>query len=414
MSAVGWMTAAAPHVSIWLGIVVEIIALALVPLVVLRRKEPSSTAAWILALVFLPGLGATLFLLFGRDRVRLPVRWKRDADQALVKSRRRHHRHVSPTQRDALARIPTAVDRELFRISSALPGGEPSLGNAASLLVDGEATYAAIGEAIDAATHHVHAEYYLVGRGDVADWLAEKLIAAAASRRRGAAPPRRLRIVLDRAALGARAPRRRRRGRVLPAGAADLLPADEPAQPPQDRGRRRRDGVHRRHQRRGRVPRSRRQAPWRDTHLRVRGPAAQALRAGLRARLALRDAPRDPARPITSACEGARSRARRARGRRGRDRPQRAPTSRARCARRSIACSSARSPSRDRASTSPRRTSSRTARSSSPCRRRPCAASTCALLLPRRNNHPFVGQAGRSFYEDLLGRASPSTSTAPG
>ena len=73
------MTAAAPHVSIVLGIVVEIVALSLIPLVILRRKEPSSTAAWILALVFLPGLGATLFLLFGRDRVRLPVRWKRDA-----------------------------------------------------------------------------------------------------------------------------------------------------------------------------------------------------------------------------------------------------------------------------------------------------------------------------------------------
>jgi cardiolipin synthase len=24
------------------------------------------------------------------------------------------------------------------------------------------------------------------------------------------------------------------------------------------------------------------------------------------------------------------------------------------------------------------------------------------LLFPKRNNHPFVGQAGRSFYEDLL------------
>ena len=34
---------------------------------------------WILALIFLPGLGAILFLLHGRDRVRWPARRKRAA-----------------------------------------------------------------------------------------------------------------------------------------------------------------------------------------------------------------------------------------------------------------------------------------------------------------------------------------------
>src|SRR5258706_16347539 len=73
-----------PGVLGWLGALFGAVALALIPLVVLRRKEPSSTIAWILTLLFLPALGALLFLLFGRDRVRRPARRKRQAD-ALVR-----------------------------------------------------------------------------------------------------------------------------------------------------------------------------------------------------------------------------------------------------------------------------------------------------------------------------------------
>src|SRR5258708_34647259 len=63
-----------------LGLMTEIFALSLIPVVLMRRKEPSSTLAWILALVFLPALGALLFLLFGRDRVRWPAQRKRELD----------------------------------------------------------------------------------------------------------------------------------------------------------------------------------------------------------------------------------------------------------------------------------------------------------------------------------------------
>src|SRR5438067_8284107 len=94
-----------------LSLAVEIFAISLIPWVVLRRKEPSSTVAWILALLFLPGLGATLFLLFGRDRVRLPVQWKRDADRELhAIAASRPNASIAPPPRDAyeaeLARIP--------------------------------------------------------------------------------------------------------------------------------------------------------------------------------------------------------------------------------------------------------------------------------------------------------------------
>lgn len=399
MSTLSWMTTALPRLSLGLGIAIEIIALCLIPLVVLRRKEPSSTAAWILALVFLPGLGATLFLLFGRDRVRLPVRWKRDADQALVKSRR-HHLAASPAQRAALARIPTAVDRELFRISGALPGGEPSHGNDAFLLVDGEATYAAIGEAIDAATRRVHAEYYLVAQGHVADWLAEKLVAAV---KRGVA----VRLLLDGFGsfwIGRRWVRELRRAGVE---VAFFLPARLIFFQPMNLRNHRKivivdgetaftGGINIMDEYRGVGG----QAPWRDIHLRVRGPAAQELEHvfELDWHFATRQQiPRDP--------EGeAATRAR------APSEPGDAMVAIVRSG------PDVGGPLRETihrlffgAITLARSRVYVTTPYFIPDRAIIVALQTAAmrgvdvrLLLPRRNNHPFVAEAGRSFYEELL------------
>ncbi len=178
---------------VWLGVAVEVIALALVPLVLLRRKEPASTAAWILALVFLPGLGATLFLLFGRDRVHLPARWKRDADRELALRRRAlagptHRRRPTltelfqapPGDEDvARRRAEARVARDLFRVAASLAGTEPTAHNRVGLLVDGDATYEAIGRAIDDAESDVFAEYYLVREDGTAAWLRDRLLAAA-------------------------------------------------------------------------------------------------------------------------------------------------------------------------------------------------------------------------------------------
>ena len=105
------------------------IGLALVPLVLVRRKEPSSTVAWILTLVFLPALGALLFLLFGRDRVRWPARRKRELD-ALVRAQVAASRDESPDA-DGVAELPLAnpLERSLFRIGARLAHQKATGGN---------------------------------------------------------------------------------------------------------------------------------------------------------------------------------------------------------------------------------------------------------------------------------------------
>src|SRR5215471_11687634 len=106
----------------WFGAFLAAVALALIPLVLIRRKEPSSTIAWILTLTFLPAIGAILFLLFGRDRVRWPARRKREAD-AIVRAQvaaATDQPSVPPQDPGVIAPGGTDLEPGLFRIGAQL------------------------------------------------------------------------------------------------------------------------------------------------------------------------------------------------------------------------------------------------------------------------------------------------------
>ncbi len=168
-----------PIVGRAVAILSELAALALVPLVLVRRKEPSSTIAWILTLVFLPALGALLFLLFGRDRVRLPARRKRELD-ALVRAQvAASLERPADGDGDAGLALASPLERALFRIGERLSRLRATGGNKVDVLTEGDATYEAIGRAIDAARHHVHAQYYLIRNDDTGRWFRDRLVAAA-------------------------------------------------------------------------------------------------------------------------------------------------------------------------------------------------------------------------------------------
>ena len=165
-----------PTVVHFAGIAVYLTALSLVPLVLVRRKEPSSTFAWILVLVLLPPIGATLFLLFGRDRVRLPAKRKRELD-ALVRGQLAAT--VSASVEEPAPASATAVERSLFRVGARLTHVAATVRNRVEVLVDGAGTYEALGAAIDGAKHHVHAEYYLIRDDATGAWFRDRLAAAA-------------------------------------------------------------------------------------------------------------------------------------------------------------------------------------------------------------------------------------------
>jgi cardiolipin synthase len=176
-----WPSLAAPHV--WFGILSEVVALALIPLVLIRRKEPASTIAWILTLVFLPAVGAFLFLAFGSERVRWPARRKRELDAIVRAELLQHAPGVLPSPDDSASNFPapsvTALEHALFKVGAHLTRSRPTSANGALPLFGGNEAYEALGAAIDGARHHVHAEYYLIRNDATGDWFKDRLIAAA-------------------------------------------------------------------------------------------------------------------------------------------------------------------------------------------------------------------------------------------
>jgi cardiolipin synthase len=162
-----------------LGIVEEVTALAVVPFVILRRKDPAATVAWILTLLFIPLVGILVFFLFGRDRIRAPK--KRESD-AQVKA---HMLAVTladeATARALIERADlTPLERSLFRVGANLTHANVTSGNKVTVFPNGDAVYDALGAAIDRARVRVCAEYYLIRNDATGAWFRDRLAAAAA------------------------------------------------------------------------------------------------------------------------------------------------------------------------------------------------------------------------------------------
>jgi cardiolipin synthase len=265
-----------PRLVGWGGVFFAVIALALIPVVVLRRKEPSSTIAWILTLIFLPVVGAVLFLLFGRDRVRWPARRKRQAD-AMVRSILRERTQAARDPSFADGQL-TELEKQIFQVGAFFTGDAASVGNRIEVLTHGNDVYEALGAAIDAAEHHVNAEFYLIRNDQTGAWFRDKLVRAA---ERGVS----VRLLCDAygcLAIGSawRKPLRRagvKLGIFLPMRSLFLQPVNL-------RNHRKivvvdgkvafSGGVNIGDEYRGQMPGI---GVWRDTHFRMEGPAALAL-----------------------------------------------------------------------------------------------------------------------------------------
>ncbi len=133
---------------------------ALIPHLLLLKKRPTATLAWLWAIVFIPFLGAAAYLLVGTDRLkRRRLRRRRKVAAGAARER-------SPavtTDPDVVALVATLPerDRQLLQLLSRV--NELPIGAAAGLRVlrDAAAFYPALADRIRAAQHHIHFEVYI-------------------------------------------------------------------------------------------------------------------------------------------------------------------------------------------------------------------------------------------------------------
>jgi cardiolipin synthase len=137
--------------------------------IVLERRSPVATIAWIALLAWLPLLGVAVYFFFGPRRLRRR-KLKRAAGQKLLEAA---VKSIEVDSEHAIART------QLARLVVATGEAPPLRATAVDLYFDGKETYAAMFNAIDRAQHHVHLEYYIYEADAIGTALRDRLTARA-------------------------------------------------------------------------------------------------------------------------------------------------------------------------------------------------------------------------------------------
>lgn len=157
-----------------------ILAIGLAIGVVLRKRNERSAIGWIGVLLLSPPLGSIAFLLFGINRIRRRARVIRaeylshDTGQLLLTGDVQTASNIVPADRHYLVR--------LARLTGRLVGRPLLGGNSFEPLVNGDAAFPVMIEAIDKAEHSIALATYIFKRDDIGIAFIDALIRA---RRRG-------------------------------------------------------------------------------------------------------------------------------------------------------------------------------------------------------------------------------------
>jgi cardiolipin synthase len=173
-----------------------LIRLAMVPVVLKRRRTTGAATAWLLVIFFYPYVGVALYLLFGTTRL---GRRRAAVQRALAAERCEARRLTDHPAARAIADNPAAaIDpryEPLVRQAEKISGFPVLAGNAFEFVTDSVRSMAGLIADIDAAADHVHLLFYIYAPDATGRRVADALLRAAA---RGV----RCRLLVD--ALGSR------------------------------------------------------------------------------------------------------------------------------------------------------------------------------------------------------------------
>jgi cardiolipin synthase len=138
----------------------------------MERRSPTATLAWIFAFIAIPVVSGLYYMVFGPRRLHRRRRRYNIARVALAHKR---------AAEEASAGCVLPPDAEgLAAVAKRLGQGEPTFASAVKLLDDGDQTMQALEERIAAAKHHVHMEYYIWEPDEVGTHFRDILVEAVA------------------------------------------------------------------------------------------------------------------------------------------------------------------------------------------------------------------------------------------
>lgn len=140
--------------------------------ILMEKRPPVSTIAWILSLIALPYAGFVVFFFFGPRRItrkRLKHRLARSKGQTRDETAKMTGKPIVEPPGD-----PRIAQLERLAVAAGEPASAPC--EDVTIFHDAKSTYEAIGEAIRAATDYIHIAYYIFDSGIAGTRLANLLI----------------------------------------------------------------------------------------------------------------------------------------------------------------------------------------------------------------------------------------------
>ncbi|MDH3238077.1 MAG: cardiolipin synthase [Deltaproteobacteria bacterium] len=172
----GWRIAA-----LVLSTIGYIFAFILIPRIILERRQPAATVAWVLSIALLPVVGVPLYFLVGGRRIRRHIRAKIGAVGSLESS---VENRVRPNS------LSSSVAADCGSVLGAAGAPPPVTGNRVAVIHQGEGAYRSVLGLIEEARDHIHAQFFIL---DV-DPIGKRFIHALAARAKAGI---RVRLLLD-------------------------------------------------------------------------------------------------------------------------------------------------------------------------------------------------------------------------
>jgi len=172
----GWRT-----VALVLSTVGYIFALLLIPRIILERRQPAATVAWMLSIALMPVIGVPLYYLLGERRIRRHIRAKISSvgsGKSSVENR------VRPKD------LPSPIAEDCGSVLATAGSPPPVTGNRVTIINRGDEAYRTVLSLIEEARDHIHAQFFIL---DV-DPIGKRFLHALASRAKAGV---RVRLLLD-------------------------------------------------------------------------------------------------------------------------------------------------------------------------------------------------------------------------
>jgi cardiolipin synthase len=133
---------------------------AFIPHLLLLKKRPSATLAWLWAIVFIPFLGALAYFAVGTDRLKRRRLRRRSLYSTISKHRNAQAGSIGPATAAILRKLPQR-DRQFLQLLSRINQLPVSSAGHLRILRDAVEFYSALEKRIREARHHVHLEFYV-------------------------------------------------------------------------------------------------------------------------------------------------------------------------------------------------------------------------------------------------------------